>query len=58
MVKDPEELRGLPKDCAIFICNIYYEEIAEQLRGMGLENPVEYFNDEYLPFGRDWKWRK
>ena len=36
-------------------CNIYYEEIAEQLRGMGLENPVEYFNDEYLPFGRDWR---
>jgi sugar phosphate isomerase/epimerase len=54
MVKKPEELKKLPKDCAIFICNIYYEEIAGQLREMGLENPIEYFNDEYLPFERDW----
>lgn len=53
VVKNPEELKKLPKDCAIFICNIYYGEIAEQLRDMGVENPIEYFNDEYLPFGRD-----
>lgn len=26
-VKDPEELKKLPEDCAIFICNIYYDEI-------------------------------
>ena len=48
-VKNPEELRRLPEDCAIFICNIYYREIEAQLREMGLKNPVAYFNDECLP---------
>lgn len=48
-VKNPEELRALPNLCAIFICNIYYEEIEQQLRGMGLPNPIERFSDEYLP---------
>ncbi len=49
MVKSPEELKRLPKDCAIFICNIYYDEIAGQLQEMGLENPIEYFSDEWVP---------
>jgi len=49
MIKSPEQLRELPGDCAIFICNIYYREIEEQLRAMGLENPIAYFNDEYMP---------
>lgn len=48
-IKKPEELKKMPEDCAIFICNIYYDEIREQLRDMGITNPVEYFNDEYLP---------
>ena len=48
-VRNPEELRRLPEDCAIFICNIYYREIEAQLREMGLKNPVAYFNDECLP---------
>ncbi len=48
-IKSPEALRGLPADCAIFICNIYYKEIESQLREMGLQNPIEYFNDEYMP---------
>ena len=48
-VKPPESLRALPEDCAVFICNIYYREIEEQLREMGIKNPVEYFNDEYMP---------
>ena len=55
MVKDPESLRDLPENCAIFICNIYYREIEEQLRKMGVANPIEFFNDEYMPsfyFGR------
>ncbi len=47
-VKSPEELKHLPPDCGIFICNIYYREIEAQLRGMGLQN-IEYFNDEYMP---------
>lgn len=47
-VKNPEELRRLPADCAIFICNIYYREIEAQLREMGIKNPVEYFSDECL----------
>lgn len=48
-VKNPEELKGIPDDCAIFICNIYYREIEQQLRDMGITNPIEYFNDEYMP---------
>lgn len=49
MVKNPESLKELPEDCAIFICNIYYREIREQLLEMGIKNPIEYFNDEYMP---------
>lgn len=48
-VKSPESLRELPEGCAIFICNIYYREIEQQLRKMGIQNPVEFFNDEYMP---------
>lgn len=48
-VKSPERLKELPGDVAIFICNIYYREIEEQLRSMGLKNPIEFFNDEFLP---------
>lgn len=48
-VKNPEELRNIPSDCAILICNLYYEEIKEQLRQMNLPNPIEFFNDEYMP---------
>lgn len=49
MVRSPEALRELPEDCAVFICNIYYREIEAQLRTMGLQNPIEFFNDEYMP---------
>lgn len=48
-VKSPESIKELPKDCAIFICNIYYREIEAQLRDMEISNPIEYFNDEYMP---------
>lgn len=47
-VKNPEELRNLPKDTVVVICNIYYREIEAQLRELGVEN-MERFNDEYLP---------
>lgn len=48
-VKNPESLKELPEDCAIFICNVYYREIEQQLRDMGVKNPIEFFNDEYMP---------
>ena len=48
-VRAPECLKELPADCAIFICNIYYREIEQQLREMELKNPIEFFNDEYMP---------
>lgn len=48
-VRPPESLKGLPEDCAVFICNIYYREIQAQLKGMGIRNPIEFFNDEYMP---------
>lgn len=48
-IKPPNALKDLPKDCAVFICNVYYREIQQQLRDMRLENPIEFFNDEYMP---------
>lgn len=48
-VKPPGALLSLPEDCAVFICNIYYREIKAQLREMGIKNPIEFFNDEYMP---------
>ena len=48
-IESPEKLRELSPDTAIFICNIYYNEITEQLREMKLPNPIEWFNDEYMP---------
>lgn len=48
-VNPPEKLQEIPKDCAVFICNVYYREIEKQLRDMGIKNPIEYFNDEYMP---------
>ncbi len=44
-VKNPETLKELPEDCAVVICNMFYEEIAEQLRRMGIRN-VKAFSDE------------
>lgn len=48
-IKNPEALKDIPKECAIFICNMYYDEIESQLREMGVANPIERFSDEFLP---------
>lgn len=48
-IKSPEAIKELDPDCAVFICNIYYREITDQLRRMGIGNPIEYFSDEYMP---------
>lgn len=48
-VKSPVALKEIEPDCAIFLCNIYYREIVKQLRDMAIENPIEFFNDEYMP---------
>ncbi len=48
-VRSPEELTNLPEDCVIYICNMFYNEIKKQLVDMGVTNPIEFFNDEYLP---------
>ena len=48
-MRNPECLKDLDKDCAVIICNVYYKEIEAQLRQMNIENPIEYFNDEYMP---------
>lgn len=47
-VKSPDVLKKLSKDCCVVICNVYYREIAMQLREMGIKN-IGYFNDEYMP---------
>ncbi len=47
-VKNPEELKNLPENSGVIICNIFYREIEEQLRAMGINN-IGYFNDEYMP---------
>lgn len=48
-VRSPEALKKLQEECAVIICNTFYEEIAGQLREMGIEQ-IETFNDEYLPY--------
>lgn len=48
-IKSPEALKSIPKDCPVFICNMYYDEIEKQLFDMGITNPIERFCDEYLP---------
>ncbi len=47
-VKSPEVLSEISDDTAVFICNVYYYEIKEQLKKIGVKN-IEFFNDEYLP---------
>lgn len=47
-VKPPEALKTIPRDCGVFVCNIYYREIERQLQDMGIRN-IEFFNDEYMP---------
>lgn len=39
---------GKLDDVGVFVCNVYYREIEEQLRNMNVPN-IEFFNDEYLP---------
>ncbi len=48
-IENPEKLKELSPDTAIFICNSYYDEIGAQISAMNLPNPVELFSDEYLP---------
>ena len=48
-IHNPKDLKSLPSDCAIFICNSYYDEIEQQLKDMGIKNPIERFNDEFMP---------
>lgn len=48
-IRPPEALKELAPDCAVIICNIYYKEIEKQLHQMRICNPIEYFNDEYMP---------
>ena len=48
-IHSPQDLKDLSQDVAIFICNVYYREIEAQLRKMKIVNPIEYFNDEFLP---------
>ncbi len=46
-VKAPDSLKELEKETAIFVCITYYKEVHNQLRSMGLKNPIEYYNDEF-----------
>ena len=46
-VQNPETLKELPEDTAVFICNLYYREIEQQLKVMGVQN-IEFFSDEFL----------
>ncbi len=48
-IHNPEDLKELDEDTGIFICNMYYRDIRDQLEKMGVKAGIEYFNDEYLP---------
>lgn len=47
-IKPPEELRELPEECVVIICNTFYEEIARQLKDLGVKH-IGTFSDECLP---------
>ncbi len=53
-IKSPEVLRKLSEDCQVIICNVFYEEIAEQLEDMGVRN-IGTFNDEYMVESVDYR---
>lgn len=46
-VKPPEVLGQLPENGGVIICNVFYDEIARQIRAMGIQN-IAAFNDEYM----------
>lgn len=46
-VKPPEVLRQMPENGGVIICNVFYDEIARQIRAMGIQN-IAAFNDEYM----------
>jgi len=46
-VKSPEVLKELSDDTAVFICNLYYRDIEQQLKDMGVKN-IEFFSDEFM----------
>lgn len=46
-VRAPEELKDLPEECVVIICNTFYEEIAAQLRSLGVRR-IGTFSDECL----------
>lgn len=48
VVKNPMELKELPENYCVVICNSFYREIEAQLKEMGIKN-IGYFNDEYMP---------
>lgn len=54
-VKSPEFLQKLPEECGIIICNVFYNEIAEQVKVLGIKNIVA-FNDEYMKEFIDFEW--
>lgn len=47
-VKNPEELKKLPENTGVIICNVFYREIEAQLHSMNISE-IGYFNDEYMP---------
>lgn len=47
-IRPPDVLSDIPDDYGVFICNIYYNEIAAQLKEMEVRN-IEFFSNEYMP---------
>ena len=46
-VKPPKQLKDLPEECVVIICNTFYEEIAKQLKNLGVKH-IGTFSDDYL----------
>lgn len=47
-IKSPEALYDVSDNYGVFICNMYYTEISEQLKNLGVRN-IEFFNNVYMP---------
>ena len=48
-VKPPKQLKDLPEECVVIICSTFYEEIAKQLKNLGVKH-IGTFSDDYLFF--------
>ncbi|SFC59603.1 sugar phosphate isomerase/epimerase family protein [Butyrivibrio sp. YAB3001] len=48
-IHSPKDLLTIPDSTCIIICNTFFREIKEQIKQMGIEADIVYFDGEYSP---------